>query len=350
MSSNEQIKLESYLALKYGITLDQSVANYVNSSGTVLWNNTSYWNDVFGIGKDDASTLNQPRSNSINTGSGDGTPQTGKANILIENPSSLDNGDFLIIGHDNGNLAEQTTDLPASLSRSSRLSREWKVRQTGDVGTFSLKINLGGITLSNTQASQLKLLVNETGTGDFTTGTFRVIDATDFTSDDNLVFDDITLKDGEVFTVLIEKSFAFSDANLWLKTEVGVASKAVNSTLELTKWEDQTAINDFTTLGKPIFLSDEVNFNNAVSFSNVTSSGIPENGLVGSSPITAVEVMAVFKHKSLLEQGTILGGDIGEEGIFSALLNRTKLIDNSNNDQFLKIKNWILNFLSIQLI
>jgi len=57
-------QIESYLALKYGITLDQSTAqDYLASDGTTLiWDaseNTGFGNDIFGIGRDDASALGQ---------------------------------------------------------------------------------------------------------------------------------------------------------------------------------------------------------------------------------------------------------------------------------------------------
>jgi hypothetical protein len=39
LSDTERQKVESYLALKYGITLDQSTAqDYLASDGTVVWN------------------------------------------------------------------------------------------------------------------------------------------------------------------------------------------------------------------------------------------------------------------------------------------------------------------------
>ena len=61
---------ESYLALKYGITLDQTVArNYILSDGSIAWNSVSagiFQNDIAGIARDTASTLSQIRSQSIN--------------------------------------------------------------------------------------------------------------------------------------------------------------------------------------------------------------------------------------------------------------------------------------------
>lgn len=59
-------KINSYLAIKYGIKLDQSSPlNYVDSDGNVIWkslDNTLYNAYVFGLARDDASGLNQKQS------------------------------------------------------------------------------------------------------------------------------------------------------------------------------------------------------------------------------------------------------------------------------------------------
>jgi len=57
-------KIHSYLAIKYGITLNNAI-NYVNSDGITVWDrtvNADYNNNIFGIGCDNASGLNQVQS------------------------------------------------------------------------------------------------------------------------------------------------------------------------------------------------------------------------------------------------------------------------------------------------
>lgn len=64
----ERQRVNSYLAIKYGITLQQP-QNYLNSDQAVTWNaglNTAFNNNIFGIARDDMSVLNQRVSNSIN--------------------------------------------------------------------------------------------------------------------------------------------------------------------------------------------------------------------------------------------------------------------------------------------
>ena len=190
--------VQSYLAIKYGITLDPSVTNYVDSDGNVVWDDTNYWNDVFGIGKDDASSLNQTQSNSINTGNGAGTGQSGKGNIVLKNPSSLDDGDFLMIGHNAGALTEEATTLQSGLAAFT-LPRRWAVKVTGDPGTVDLEFDFNGISTSGgtTDVNNYRLLIDEDGDGDLSTGTVQEIIPDSFGSP-KLIFNGVTLPDGAV--------------------------------------------------------------------------------------------------------------------------------------------------------
>ena len=68
LSTTEREQVESYLALKYGISLGH---NYVASDASTLWNattNATYHNDVAGIGRDDNGVLNQKQSKSQSGG------------------------------------------------------------------------------------------------------------------------------------------------------------------------------------------------------------------------------------------------------------------------------------------
>ena len=65
-------QIESYLALKYGITLDQTTAtNYVASDSSLLWDSSAdadYNENIVGIARDDDSGLDQRISQSVNSG------------------------------------------------------------------------------------------------------------------------------------------------------------------------------------------------------------------------------------------------------------------------------------------
>lgn len=198
-TDEQRIKINSYLAVKYGITLDPSVGQYITSNGTTIWNNTNYWNDIFGIGKDDTGTLNQIKSNSINSGSGNGTGQTGKANVVLSNPSSLDDGDFLMIGH-NG----KTLDIVRSYIRGyAQFPRYWKVKHTGNIGTVNLSLNISGLQVTGTLSTDFELAIDVDGNADLSNGVVQRIRASSLRGN-VLEFGNVSLPDGAVFT-LIEK-------------------------------------------------------------------------------------------------------------------------------------------------
>ena len=190
----------SDLAIKYGITLDQSAGSYISSDAVAVWSNTSYWNDVFGLGRDNNTGLNQTFSNSINTGSGDGTGQNGLCNILMSNPSSLDDGDYLMVGHDNAPLAEQTNELPAGLIGGKRLSREWYVQKVGDAGTIEMSFDITGLSLSGKADYKYKLLLDNDN--DFSSGAI-VINASSYTGT-HVTFSGLFLVNDLYFTLVTE--------------------------------------------------------------------------------------------------------------------------------------------------
>ncbi|MEZ4861111.1 MAG: DUF642 domain-containing protein [Caldilineaceae bacterium] len=131
-----QARVESYFAIKYGVTLDADPASaatnfdYVNSAGVVIWAgngaNSAYHNDVTGIGRDDASELEQRKSKSVNS----------------DDPLIIDNGaafsadkQFLMWGNNNGGVS-----LSANYNggTSNRLARVWKVQESGAVGAVNV--------------------------------------------------------------------------------------------------------------------------------------------------------------------------------------------------------------------
>ncbi len=73
LTALEKQRIESYLALKYGVTLDQTTPlDYLASDGaTKMWDatvNAAYNKDITGIGRDDNSDLNQKQSKSVHAG------------------------------------------------------------------------------------------------------------------------------------------------------------------------------------------------------------------------------------------------------------------------------------------
>ena len=267
LSALDRKKVESYLAIKYGITLDASVTNYVSSSGTPVWNNTTYWHDVFGIGKDSKSALDQTQSNSINTGSGDGIGQSAKGNIVLSAPSSLDDRDFVMIGHDNGALTEQTTDLPTNLSGKKRLGREWKVAKTNTPGTYNLSFDTKGLCLSIASSNDVKMLVDADGDGVFSTAT--TIDAASYGSG-IVYFSNLDLPNNAVFT------FLTAPPTIQLTSAVGTDAQTLCANTAMTNivYTTTTKVTNAVVTGLPAGVSANFATNTLTISGTPTAAGV----------------------------------------------------------------------------
>jgi hypothetical protein len=171
-NESDRLRIESYLGLKYGVSLnDGTGVNYTAADGTtIFWNNSTnsgYNYDIFGIGRDDLSSLYQKQSRSVNSDAffevyflsseSEALPAT---NILNTN-SFAENRSFLMFGNDNGDITEwyHYSQLPSVIV--SRIERIWKVQKTGTISSVVLNINTSDLP-SNTGNLPLYILVSTT--------------------------------------------------------------------------------------------------------------------------------------------------------------------------------------------
>nr|WP_320020577.1 HYR domain-containing protein [uncultured Draconibacterium sp.] len=133
--------VESYLAIKYGISLP---GNYYASDGTTTWASTSgYQNDVHGIGRDNSYGLNQLSSKSENPGTDILTIQSGNSFVTPTNAqtgTALNDKQFFIAGHNNGSTSTVST-LSAGINT---IARKWYAQTTNMLLTESFQFNLSG--------------------------------------------------------------------------------------------------------------------------------------------------------------------------------------------------------------
>ena len=133
--------VESYLAIKYGISLP---GNYYASDGTTTWASTSgYQNDVHGIGRDNTYGLNQLSSKSENPGTDILTIQSGdsfSAPTNAQTGAALTDKQFFITGHNNGSTSTVST-LSAGINT---IARKWYAQTTNMRPTESFQFNLSG--------------------------------------------------------------------------------------------------------------------------------------------------------------------------------------------------------------
>ena len=202
-------RIQSYLGIKYGITLaadsNGTTKNYVNSDGTIIWDrtaNTGYNHDIAGIGRDDASELNQKQSRSINdatdgTGRIEGILTIGLTDIydknsdnIASNPTTFNDKQFLVWGNNGADLNLAATTITVNMSAGisptlntdvsfTAMQRIWKVVENGgDIPSSKVRIPQNAIRNITPPGSYL-MFISDTGVFD-PTADYRVM-----TSDGN---------------------------------------------------------------------------------------------------------------------------------------------------------------------
>jgi hypothetical protein len=150
LTAQQHARVQSYLALKYGISLEDQ--DYTASDDTVIWGhaaNSSFSNSIAGIGKDKGSALEQLASRSVDDG----------VLWISASPSSVADKAFLVWGDNDAPLAA-TSDVPAGYAQ--RLQRVWRVQETGETGPLTtVSFDLTGVAGVNfNQSSQFALLTD----------------------------------------------------------------------------------------------------------------------------------------------------------------------------------------------
>lgn len=179
ISSLDQQKIQSYLAIKYGIHLDPiSIPDYVASDGSVAWgasSNIGYTNTILGLGRDDNSGLNQKQTSSV-----------ANADVLTFAIASIESSNaantavfaadksFLLIGNNGAATSTTTTSsLPTNPGTTTpirmTLGRVWKVQLTGTLSPQVLRFDLTGAFSSSVgySPSDVCLLIDRGNTGSF---------------------------------------------------------------------------------------------------------------------------------------------------------------------------------------
>jgi gliding motility-associated-like protein len=285
LGAAERQQVQSYLAVKYGLTLSNSGGgtngDYVTSTGTNIWTastGSAYHNNVIGIGRDDNSVLTQKQSSQIT----DATRiyiNTLAATNQTNAGTFASNGQFVMIGDNNASLTTNFANLeyPSGLGIGRRFDREWKITNTGFTGTFSLSILP---STNNYIASQIVVLIDDDG--DFSNATAITPTVTitggriELTGISTAMVPSTTTK----YLALAVKP-AVSGASpggvadnmqLWVKANAGVAVTGAN----VTQWTNQSgaamtteasiAASADVTLG-----SADFNYNPSLTFSGTSS-------------------------------------------------------------------------------
>ncbi len=217
MTTASRQQVESYLALKYGASLSQTTAtNYTASNGNVIWNASvataagNFKYDIFGIGRDDGSTLNQKIS-MPNTPDGEVLIIATDSNFTAGNHdplrTSLSNQSFDIFSNNNGPATWTTFGAPGFKI----LNRQWQVQETGTVGKVYVQVDTANpiftIPGRPIEEASFYIVTDPNADGDFTDGIATKLNNTD----GSLLTASIDFTDKEKFTIATLSPFAGLD-------------------------------------------------------------------------------------------------------------------------------------------
>lgn len=308
LSAADKQKINSYLAVKWGITIDQTVAtNYVASDNTVIWNataNSTWKNHITGIGRDDASGLNQKQSRNQET-TGGAFVTMGLGTIAATNAANASSytadKSFEIWGDDGVNgvapvsitgdgIITLTTDLCSSYSR---LGRTFQVQETGSVGAVQVRVSgLAGLSIG-VRASDIYLAINNTST--FSGVVTRLVPATSY-ANGVAIFDNVDFATGstQYFTLIGKRVNAPANVSnglkLWLKADAGVNTSGTG----VFQWDDQSGLGKNmigATGSQPT--TTMINYNPAIRFNGSQNMATPATNPVMVGAHNNINIFAV---------------------------------------------------------
>lgn len=143
LNANERIRVSSYLALKYGLTLNKETS-YLSSKNIIFWNeknNIKFGNRIFGFGKDDISGLNQLQSESTHLKNHlvSAVGEIMETNFIKQEKIFIDNNHFLVFGDNNKSDRLENTNN----KKISYWGKTWLAQRTGEkVDTYPIDFKL----------------------------------------------------------------------------------------------------------------------------------------------------------------------------------------------------------------
>ncbi len=287
LKPDERTRVQSYLALKYGLTLDRTELDgnaYKRSDGTSVYDNSNYWHRIFGLGNDSATGLNQRVAKSqedgavltITTANPDGsdTADFTSANSTSRTPLPTA-GQYLVLG-DNGD------GKPLTLDSTKRLQRRWFAQNTGGVNSVYLGFDVAALdTVFPQDSSSYLEVVQEDNSSKkrYALGRVQQDSRTFLTPVDPVSGKPtpVTPIPDRAYIALGKacdgKALGIADACVWLKADTGLGAG--------NNWEDKSGMsNDATATQTPTLVPNALNFNPAVSYSGGAGHTLPESANV----------------------------------------------------------------------
>ncbi len=212
LTSAEMNQVHSYLNVRYGINIPEE--------NHVYFNHPAYPENIAGLGKDANQNLNQTNSQSEETG----------AVVRMNVPSNLNEDEYLVWGNDGAATTMISSEVPGTATQ--RIAREWRVSETGDVGTVSVSFDLGELGMSGPFNANDYGLMIDSDDGNFSNATIHTFGAS--ISGNILTFNQIAFNDNDWFTLATELQSAVCvgiDLTVFLEGPLNEASGQMDTGL-----------------------------------------------------------------------------------------------------------------------
>ncbi|MCY7361288.1 MAG: hypothetical protein LH629_04350, partial [Ignavibacteria bacterium] len=211
VNSAQKIIVENYLSSKYSLPM------IVNDKYIY---DTNHGNQVAGIGRENPTSLHTDSKGGLNL-------------VRINNPSNLEDNEYLMFGNDNASLSIlEFAEVPPGINN--RLKRVWRFDQNGDVGTVSISFYLSSFTINS--ETQLELLKDDDG--NFLNATRISANRSYDPSTQVVTFDNVTINDGEYITI------ASNDENTVLPIDLTSFTGKSSGISALINWTTAKEINN----------------------------------------------------------------------------------------------------------
>ncbi|MCK5857574.1 MAG: T9SS type A sorting domain-containing protein [Bacteroidales bacterium] len=166
LSSTNRAQMNSYLAIKYGITLNRTGnPNYLATDGSTIYTASStYWNNIIGIGSDITTDLSQKQSHSS-----DDTTRLYIGSLSSSNSANAETFEsdtsYVVMGGDGGKMCATTaSNAEAPSGIESRIEREWQITFSNFNQIINIEMQLSSCAdISNIVTSDLRLLYDTDG-------------------------------------------------------------------------------------------------------------------------------------------------------------------------------------------
>ncbi|HEV7780017.1 MAG TPA: LamG-like jellyroll fold domain-containing protein [Chitinophagaceae bacterium] len=301
LNATERQQLNSYLAIRYGITIEQTTpTDYIASDGTtIMWkasDNTGFNNNIAGIARDEIGALYQKQSRSINTAASGNLISLAIGNeVAVSNAENTDsitnNKSFLVWGDNNGAITYTTNTTGANATV--RMPRVWKVDKL-NWADKNITIKLHG-SITNTY-----LLISNSD------ATFAVIDQElAINSDSTVTLNSSLLPDGAYFTFGKEikgPGYVNTGVQFWLRADDNIS--AIDHWLDYSGNDNDAA--QPTAANQPAAIPSSTNFNPAFNLdgNNDFMNFATNAGISGTNQFT---ILSVTRRTSVGTTDVILG-------------------------------------------